>query len=146
MDCVSPDGPVYQAGTLSGNPVAMAAGYCQLEECLKPGFYEGLESKTAAFVDDVQSYVDSKAIHFTCFMLAPYFGYRLVIRIECELRMKLPQMAAELFRPFFDALIERGVYVGPSSYEVGFVSEAHTESDLTLAAKAIKEALDITFA
>jgi glutamate-1-semialdehyde 2,1-aminomutase len=73
MDCVAPDGPVYQAGTLSGNPVAMAAGIAQLEECLKPGFYDELETKTAGFVDQVQSHVASKGYPFHMFHVGSIF-------------------------------------------------------------------------
>jgi glutamate-1-semialdehyde 2,1-aminomutase len=146
MDCVSPDGPVYQAGTLSGNPVAMAAGIAQLEECLKPEFYEGLESKTAAFVHDIQSHVESKNYPFHMFHVGSIFWLSFSNKNRVRAADEIAANGAELFRPFFEALIERGVYVGPSSYEVGFVSEAHTVEDLAKAATAIKEALDITFA
>ena len=145
MDCVSPDGPVYQAGTLSGNPVAMAAGIAQLEACLQPGFYEDLAAKAKSFVDKIQGHVDGKGYPFHVFNVGSIFWLSFSNKNRVTRADEIASNGAELFKVFFDALLERGVYVGPSSYEVGFISAAHTEEDLNMAANAIIEALDITY-
>jgi glutamate-1-semialdehyde 2,1-aminomutase len=146
MDCVSPDGPVYQAGTLSGNPVAMAAGIAQLEECLKPGFYESLASKADSFVNRIQSHADSKGYPFHMFNVGSIFWLSFSNKNRVRSADEIAPDGPELFKVFFDSIIEKGVYVGPSSYEVGFISQAHTEEDLSKAANAILEALDVTYA
>jgi len=146
MDCVSPDGPVYQAGTLSGNPVAMAAGIAQLEECLNPDFYQALEAKTAKFVSTIQSHVDAKGCPFHMFHVGSIFWLSFSNKNRVRSADEIAPNGPELFKVFFDTLIEKGVYVGPSSYEVGFVSAAHTEEDLNTAAEAIKASLDVTYA
>lgn len=146
MDCVSPDGPVYQAGTLSGNPVAMSAGIAQLEECLKPGFYENLASKADSFVNRIQSHADSKGYPFHMFNVGSIFWLSFSNKNRIRSADEIAPNGPELFRVFFDVLIEKGVYIGPSSFEVGFISEAHTDEDLSEAAKAIIEALDTAYA
>lgn len=146
MDCVSPDGPVYQAGTLSGNPVAMAAGIAQLEACLAPGFYQALEEKTARFVNDIQSHVTAKGYPFHMFHVGSIFWLSFSNKNKVQQAADIPANASESFKVFFDELLAKGIYVGPSGYEVGFVSQAHTASDLATAAAAIKAALDITYA
>ena len=146
MDQVSPDGPVYQAGTLSGNPVAMAAGIAQLEVCLTPGFYDSLATKTAAFVNTVQSHADDKGYPFHMFHVGSIFWLSFSNKNKVQRASDIPSNAGELFKVFFDELLARGVYAGPSGYEVGFVSAAHTERDLEQAAEAINASLDITYA
>lgn len=146
MGRVAPDGPVYQAGTLSGNPVAMAAGIAQLRECLKPGFYENLEAKTKHLVKAVTDHVSKKEYPFRMFHIGSIFWLSFSTRTHVRRADEIDPYSAERFRIFYDALLENGVYVGPSGYEVGFVSAAHTLEDLDLAAKAIATALDKTYA
>lgn len=142
MDCVAPEGPVYQAGTLSGNPVAMAAGIAQLEACLEPGFYEALEAKTSAFVKTVQDYVNAHGYPFHMFHVGSIFWLSFSNKQHVRSASEIPADSGEKFRVFYDALLDQGVYVGPSGYEVGFVSEAHSQEDLDKAAKSIIAALD----
>jgi glutamate-1-semialdehyde 2,1-aminomutase len=145
MSQVAPDGPVYQAGTLSGNPVAMSAGIAQLTECLKEGFYESLESKTANFIESILSHSRAKGYSFnihhkgSIFWLA--FSDKVVIRKSSEIDPE----SMKYFKVLHAELLERGVYVGPSGYEVGFISQAHTQADLDQAAQAFRDALDIAF-
>ncbi|MEJ6777264.1 MAG: glutamate-1-semialdehyde 2,1-aminomutase [Crocinitomicaceae bacterium] len=141
MACVSPDGPVYQAGTLSGNPVAMAAGIAQLTECTKPGFYEDQEERTQFFVNRVNNHAKSKEYDFELVTIGSIFwlsfdGKKSITRAD--------QIDADMsgFKNLFAALLNRGVYIGPSGYEVGFVSQAHTKEHLTIAANAMCDALD----
>jgi len=144
MDHVAPLGPVYQAGTLSGNPVAMAAGIAQLTECLKPGFYEELEIKTDIFCREITQYAERKGYEFSM----PHIGsiYWIAFtkdRIQAASEIKSDSM--DNFKKLHAALLERGVYIGPSGYEVGFISEAHTDADLNQAVEAFQEALDVVF-
>jgi glutamate-1-semialdehyde 2,1-aminomutase len=141
MNCVSPDGPVYQAGTLSGNPVAMAAGIAQLRECAQPGFYEDQETRTKSFVTHINSHAQSKGYDFEIVTIGSIFwlsfnGKKRITRAD-EIN---PNMDG--FKHLFAALLERGVYLGPSGYEVGFISSAHTPEILTSAANAFCDALD----
>lgn len=142
MDCVAPEGPVYQAGTLSGNPVAMAAGIAQLEECLKPGFYESLEKKTAGFVNQVQSHVEANGYPFHMFHVGSIFWLSFSNKQHVRSATEIPSDSAEKFKVFYDELLAKGAYIGPSSYEVGFMSEAHCQEDLDDAANSIIAALD----
>ncbi len=144
MACVSPDGPVYQAGTLSGNPVAMAAGIAQLTECAKPGFYEDQRERTLYFVDQINSHALAKGYNFEMVTVGSIFW----LSFDGKKRIrKADQIDPNMdgFRRLFNELIERGVYIGPSGYEVGFVSQAHTKEKLDIAAKAICESLDVVF-
>ncbi len=141
MAHVSPDGGVYQAGTLSGNPVAMAAGIAQLTELAKPGFYEDQEERTKYFVNLVNAHSKSHGYNFELVTIGSIFWLsfdgKKHIRRAGEIN---PDMTG--FRKIFLALLERGVYLGPSGYEVGFISIAHTKEILDQAAKAFCEALD----
>ncbi|MEX2595282.1 MAG: glutamate-1-semialdehyde 2,1-aminomutase [Salibacteraceae bacterium] len=141
MNHIAPDGPVYQAGTLSGNPVAMAAGIAQLEQCLKPGFYESLATKTNQMVQRVQSHAENNRWPFHMFHIGSIFWISFSNKNKVQSTSEIDPNSAERFKVFFDELLEQGVYVGPSSYEVGFVSAAHTEEDMEKAADAMIAAL-----
>ncbi len=146
MAHVAPEGPVYQAGTLSGNPVAMAAGLAQLSECLRPGFYEELREKTDYLVRNVMAYAQEKAYAFQMFSIGSIFwvsfdGVKPIRRMD-----EIDERGVQRFAPFHRALLERGVYLGPSGYEVGFISQAHTNADIDFAIAAMKEALDVAYA
>jgi glutamate-1-semialdehyde 2,1-aminomutase len=145
MSKVAPDGPVYQAGTLSGNPVAMAAGIAQLRNCLKPGFYESLKQKTGNFVSDIMNHVHEKGYKFNMFNVGSIFWVSFSEKKSIRRMDEIDGDGMKLFSPFHHALLEKGVYLGPSGYEVGFVSEAHTAEDLKYAADAMKAALDEVF-
>ena len=144
MRKVSPDGPVYQAGTLSGNPVAMAAGIAQLTECSKPGFYETLAEKTNHFTSRINNYANEKNYPFELVSIGSIFwlSFNGKKRIHSAEEID-PNMNG--FKIMHRELLNRGVYLGPSGYEVGFVSEAHSMSDLDMAAKAMEEVLDMIY-
>ncbi|MGB1032876.1 MAG: glutamate-1-semialdehyde 2,1-aminomutase, partial [Flavobacteriales bacterium] len=145
MSHVSPEGPVYQAGTLSGNPVAMAAGHAQLTECLKPGFYEELEKKTKYFMNGIVDYAKSKGYTFGMFNVGSIFWLAFSEKISIRKSSEIDPDSMKYYTKLHAALLERGVYLGPSGYEVGFISEAHQYSDLDKAIQAFKESLDIAF-
>jgi glutamate-1-semialdehyde 2,1-aminomutase len=142
MSKVAPEGPVYQAGTLSGNPVAMSAGIAQLKNCLRPGFYESLKMKTERLVNEVNAYAAEKQIAFRMFNMGSIFwlsfGCANTIRAIHEINAE----EVKRFAPFHAALLERGVYLGPSGYEVGFISDAHSDEDISVTIAAFQSSLD----
>jgi glutamate-1-semialdehyde 2,1-aminomutase len=145
MGHIAPDGPVYQAGTLSGNPVAMAAGAAQLRECLKPGFYGALQTKTEGFVKTILNHANAKNYSFNIFSVGSIFWMAFSDAKEIVAADQIDAGSMDHFKILHGELLERGVYVGPSGYEVGFVSEAHTEADLASAAQAFCDSLDVVF-
>ncbi|MFN5148035.1 MAG: glutamate-1-semialdehyde 2,1-aminomutase [Flavobacteriia bacterium] len=141
MATISPDGPVYQAGTLSGNPVAMAAGIAQLTECAKPGFYEELEDRTKYFVAIINDYARLKGYNFELVTIGSIFWLSFNGKKRIHKADEIdPDMTG--FKNIHRELLNRGVYLGPSGYEVGFISQAHTKAILAEAAKKFCEALD----
>jgi glutamate-1-semialdehyde 2,1-aminomutase len=145
MAHIAPEGPVYQAGTLSGNPVAMAAGIAQLTECLKPGFYEELERKTALLVDAVMAHSQARNYAFRMFTRGSIFWLAFSDRVFIRKASEIDPDSMKYFNVLHRELLERGVYLGPSGYEVGFVSAAHTDEQLLQAAEAFKAALDVAY-
>lgn len=129
MDHLAPDGPVYQAGTLSGNPVAMAAGLAQLKELEKQNGYQRLEEIGQRFEHGVRSIIREKGLPYRFnragSMWCLYFGDAEIVNVD-----SVQQGDFEAFRKFFWACLERGIYLAPSPYETGFLSLAHTESDI----------------
>ena len=150
MTCISPEGPVYQAGTLSGNPVAMAAGIAQLTECLKPNFYQDLEKKTQFLIDSIFSNLKSPIANLPAgqaglkiFSVGSIFWIAFTDKDVVRTAEEIDADSMKYFRILHKELLERGIYLGPSGYEVGFVCEAHTQDDLTRTAKAFAEALEV---
>ncbi|MDA7804013.1 glutamate-1-semialdehyde 2,1-aminomutase [Crocinitomix sp.] len=145
MSHVSPLGDVYQAGTLSGNPVAMAAGIAQITECLKPGFYEDQEARTRFFVDSINQHAKNKGYAFELVSIGSIFwltfGEHDAIRKANEID---PKSMVD-FKKLHGALLNHGVYIGPSGYEVGFISQAHTTAVLKEAITIFCEVLDEVF-
>ncbi len=143
MSAISPEGPVYQAGTLSGNPVAMAAGIAQLTECLKPNFYKNLETKTQFLIDSIFKNLKFKISNLKIYNVGSIFWIAFTDKEYIRAAEQIDANSMKHFRVLHKELLERGIYLGPSGYEVSFVSEAHTETDLTKTAKALAEALEI---
>lgn len=145
MKMISPDGPVYQAGTLSGNPLSISAGIAQLTACLEPGFYETLATNTKLLADTINKYTFSHKIPVNILFVGSIFW--IAFAENCVIRKAADIDAAALyqFKYFHVELLNRGVYIGPSGYEVCFVSAAHTVADITAAAKIICEVLSLVF-
>lgn len=145
MSKVAPDGPVYQAGTLSGNPVAMAAGIAQLKACLAPNFYHDLKEKTDYMVNAINAFAIEHNYAFKIFSVGSIFwlsfGFADTVRSMKEINAE----EVKRFAPLHAALIEQGVYLGPSGYEVGFISASHTMDDLSKTIEAFKVALQSVF-
>lgn len=145
MSHISPEGGVYQAGTLSGNPVAMAAGIAQLTELLKSGFYKDLNQKTLEFTDSIQRFATSKNYKFRVFQIGSIFWFAFTEKEQIQTSEDIAPSSMEKFKMMHRELLNRGIYLGPSGYEVGFVSAAHSKIDLEKAKRAIFESLDIVF-
>lgn len=144
MSNVSPEGPVYQAGTLSGNPVAMSAGIAQLTELLQVGFYERLNTTAQEFVRRIRTYAGSKGYPFSVVSIGSIFWFAFT-KESVRRAEDIDPASMDRFKVFHRELLNRGIYLGPSGYEVGFVSAAHTVADLELALPRIFESLDKVF-
>lgn len=144
MAFISPDGPVYQAGTLSGNPVAMAAGLAACQQLLMPNFYCELDHKTNHLIKKLTDHATENKYSVTF----PKIGSIFWIAFSTETIKKADQIdpaSMKFFKLLHAALLEKGVYMGPSGYEVGFVSSAHTIEVLDEAAEIINWAMDSVF-
>ncbi len=145
MANISPEGAVYQAGTLSGNPVAMAAGIAQLTELSKSGFYKELNNKTSEFVASIQRYADAKSYKLKVFSIGSIFWIAFTELEKIQTAEDINPKSMEKFKLFHRQLLNRGVYFGPSGYEVGFISAAHSKMDLEKVKRIIFESLDVVF-
>ncbi|HLL98159.1 MAG TPA: aminotransferase class III-fold pyridoxal phosphate-dependent enzyme, partial [Rubrobacteraceae bacterium] len=129
MDLVAPSGPVYQAGTLSGNPLAMAAGLATLRATREPGFYERLEELARRWRDGMGEAASAGGVPFAInqvgSMVSIFFTGGPVTDFASA-----ASSDTEAFKDFFWHMISRGVYLAPSQYEAGFISTAHSEEDL----------------
>lgn len=136
---IAPAGPVYQAGTLSGNPLAMAAGIATLDELCKPGVYEALESKTNALAAAVVSAARSVGIPVQATVIGSMWGFFLTDEPVTDFTSAATADVA-LYGRVFHALRERGVYMAPSQFEAAFVSTAHTDDIIARTADAMRGA------
>lgn len=140
MDCVSPLGPVYQAGTLSGNPVAMAAGLAQLRELKAISAWDKLEQLGARLEEGVRRALVDTGHAFTFKRSGSMFCLFFTTQDVTDLQSATTADFG-LFRRYFSAMLEQGVYVAPSPYETGFISTAHTEADIDATVAAMRNAL-----
>lgn len=146
MGHISPDGGVYQAGTLSGNPVAMAAGIAQLSELRQPGFYDRLNKKTADFVESIRQHIQEEGYTLQLFSVGSVFWFAFSDQKAIRQATQIDHGSMDLYKKFHRELLNRGVYFGPSGYEVGFVSAAHDEAALEQSKQAIFDSLAVVFA
>ena len=139
MDLVAPSGPMYQAGTLSGNPLAMAAGIATLT-ALTPDVQAGIGQRTRALVEGLRHIAARRGVPFTADCAGSMFGF--FFRAE-PVRSYADARAAdvELFRRFFHAALDRGVYIAPSAFEAGFVSAAHGDEEIAMTLERLDDAL-----
>jgi len=130
MDHISPDGPVYQAGTLSGNPVAMAAGIKTLELISEPGFFENLTVKVKSLLIGLKNVAQSADIPLATNGIGGMFGFFFTEIERVQSVEESMACDADRFNAFFHGMLEKGVYLAPSSFEAGFVSVTHSENDI----------------
>jgi len=135
MEHLAPLGPVYQAGTLSGNPVAMAAGLAMLDAVEEEGLYEQLTAATTRLVEGLQSIADEFGIPFTTNHVGSMFGIFFTEETKVENYQQVMACNKEHYNKFFHGMLNEGVYLAPASYEAGFTSSCHTDEviDETLA-------------
>jgi glutamate-1-semialdehyde 2,1-aminomutase len=145
MSNISPDGGVYQAGTLSGNPVAMAAGIAQLSELLRMGFYRDINNKTEEFTEAIQRFATARNYRFKVFSIGSIFWFAFTDKEAIRKADEIDPASMEKFKKLHRELLNRGIYLGPSGYEVGFISSAHTKIDLEKAKRAIFDSLEVVF-
>lgn len=136
MEFIAPTGPVYQAGTLSGNPIAMAAGLACLTELSKAGNEEKLAAQTKTLAEGLKALADKHGVPFTVQYVGGMFGLFFTEQQEITDFQSVMKCDAAKFNRFFHLMLEQGVYLAPSAFEAGFMSLAHTDADIqaTLAA------------
>ncbi|MFD2967141.1 glutamate-1-semialdehyde 2,1-aminomutase [Sphingobacterium bambusae] len=145
MSHISPDGGVYQAGTLSGNPIAMVAGIATLTQLAASGFYDKQEQTTKDFVETLRNYIADKNYEVQIFTVGSIFWFAFTAQQRISRAEQIDPQSMEKYKIMHRELLNQGIYFGPSGYEVGFISSAHTEEDLATSIQAIKNALDIVF-
>ncbi len=141
MACISPLGDVYQAGTLSGNPVAMSAGIAQLSVCAQDGFYEDQEKRTRFFVDKINAFAKANEIAFEMVTIGSIFWLTFGKHDAIRKADEIDASTMLDFKKMYGELLNHGIYIGPSGYEVGFISQAHTYEVLEEAATRFCEVL-----
>ena len=142
MEFIAPTGPVYQAGTLSGNPIAMAAGLACLTELSKAGNEEKLAAQTKTLAEGLKALADKHGVPFTVQYVGGMFGLFFTEQQEITDFQSVMKCDAAKFNRFFHLMLEQGVYLAPSAFEAGFMSLAHTDADI----QATLEAADRAFA
>ncbi|MDG2088513.1 MAG: glutamate-1-semialdehyde 2,1-aminomutase [Arenicellaceae bacterium] len=130
MSCIAPDGPIYQAGTLSGNPIAMAAGLKTIELVSREGFYQELELKVKSLTEGILGVAEDANIPMLAQSVGGMFGLFFSDKPRIQTFSEVMSCDGERFKKFFHLMLENGVYLAPSAFEAGFISEAHTDEDI----------------
>ncbi|MEY4882309.1 MAG: hypothetical protein RIS34_163 [Pseudomonadota bacterium] len=138
MSQLAPLGPVYQAGTLSGNPVATACGLATLHEISKPGFFEALSARTGSLARGLQVAADEAGVPFCTDSEGGMFGFFLLDTLPTNYAQVMKSDSPR-FNRLFHGLLDRGIYIAPALYEAGFVSAAHTEDDIAITLAAASD-------
>ena len=140
MEQISTLGPVYQAGTLSGNPLAMAAGIALLTKVREPGFHDALAQRVETLCHGLQERADAAGVDMLTQRVGGMFGLFFTGQSRVDNFAQATACDADAFRRFFTAMLEEGVYLAPSAYEAGFMSSAHTPEDIQLTLDAAEKA------
>jgi glutamate-1-semialdehyde 2,1-aminomutase len=138
MEKIAPLGPVYQAGTLSGNPIAMSAGLKTLELISAPGFYQALREKVVYLTDGILAAAKDAGIAMTCNRVGGMFGLFFSDQ-QVTSFAQATQCNVEQFKAFFHGMLDEGIYLAPSAYEAGFVSSMHSQNELDTTIAAAKK-------
>ncbi len=140
MQHLAPAGPVYQAGTLSGNPVAMAAGLATLKKVSTPCFHEALDAKTKQLVNGLADAAREQGVALSVNQVGGMFGFFFTEETHITQFSQATACDIDRFKRFYRAMLERGIYLAPSAFEAGFMSQAHTEEDIEKTLAAAREA------
>ncbi len=138
MEQLAPLGPVYQAGTLSGNPVATACGLATLKEIARPGFFDALSASTRSLIDGLKAAAAAEGVAFSADCQGGMFGFFLLPELPQNYSQVMKSEGAK-FNLLFHGLLDRGVYIAPALYEAGFVSSAHSEAEIAETIAAARE-------
>jgi glutamate-1-semialdehyde 2,1-aminomutase len=141
MASIAPDGPVYQAGTLSGNPVAMAAGLATLELIDQPGFYESLGARTTQLVEGLSTAAEEAGIPLATEHAGGMFGFVFTDGGPVRSFAQVAAADVDRFRKFFHGMLAEGVYFAPSAFEAGFVSAAHGDPEIEQTVSAARKVM-----
>ena len=141
MQHISPTGPVYQAGTLSGNPVAMAAGIAMMDIVAEEGFHAKLEAKTTQLVDGIKAAAKDAGVPMAFNQVPGMFGFFFTDKPKMETFADVTSCDMERFRKFFHGMLEEGIYLAPSAFEAGFISTAHEDQDIDATIAAARKVL-----
>ncbi|MCK5356355.1 MAG: aminotransferase class III-fold pyridoxal phosphate-dependent enzyme, partial [Methyloprofundus sp.] len=139
---LAPVGPVYQAGTLSGNPVAMAAGHKTLELLSASNFHEELAAKTRTLVEGIQAKAIAANIGMSINIVGSMFGLFFTQDDHISTFEQVMRCDQELFKQFFHGMLQEGIYLAPSAFEAGFVSAAHSDEDIAATIAAAERVLN----
>lgn len=139
MECIAPLGGVYQAGTLSGNPLAMRAGLEMFKHIRQAGFYEKLETQLAKLLAGLQQAADEIGIAFKTQQVGAMFGLYFTDQEELSSFESMLKCDAEAFKQFFHGMLKRGVYFAPSAFEAGFISSVHSDEDIENTIQAARQ-------
>ncbi len=140
MEHLAPLGPVYQAGTLSGNPVAMAAGLATLNLISQPGFHEALAEKTTRLLNGLTEAAHAEGVAFTTAQAGAMFGLFFTDQSRVSSFAEVMACDSDRFNRFFHAMLDQGIYLAPSAFEAGFVSAAHSDEDIDATIAAARKA------
>ena len=142
MQKLAPMGPVYQAGTLSGNPISVAAGLATVDLISEDGFFESLTNKTRELVEGIEEHAKRAGVPFCASHVGGMFGMYFTDRVP-ETYEDVMGCNRERFNRFFHAMLDQGIYLAPSAFEAGFVSSAHSEQDIRATLDAAGEAFKV---
>lgn len=140
MDMLAPVGPVYQAGTLSGNPLAVSAGLVVLNEISAPDFHNKLTATTKTLLDGLQALAQEAGIAFTTTQVGGMFGCYFNEHTEISSFTQVMASNVERFKKYFHLMLQQGIYLAPSAFEAGFVSSAHGDKEIQLTLQAAQQA------
>jgi glutamate-1-semialdehyde 2,1-aminomutase len=140
MEQISPLGPVYHAGTLSGNPLAMAAGTTLLTKLQVPGFHDALAQRVETLCTGLQERADTAGVPLVTQSAGGMFGLFFTAQTRVDNFAQATACDPDAFRRFFNAMLDEGVYLAPSAFEAGFMSSAHTAEDIQLTLDAAEKA------
>ena len=141
MDSIAPDGPVYQAGTLSGNPVAMAAGLATLNLIEEPGFYESLGARSAELMTGFESAAADAGIPLATEHAGGMFGFVFTDKGPVRSFAQVAAADIERFKAFFHGMLAEGIYLAPSAFEAGFISAAHGDAEINATLDAARKVM-----